>query len=247
MRLEDLFSAIGNMDDRYIDDRPIEDIRKPQRLPLWSKLVAACACVAVLVLSVVSIWEQDQTAGIVYPSENVNARYFEQNASWFERVYFDYAELAEMAEVIVVADVTDIVLEHAKGYDETVFRSYAKISVCEVLKGDLVAEDVLYICDNGYSCVDPVMSLTFSGGPLMEKGNRVLLFVQSEKTDTMENGQRYYSFLSIFLGPFFYDADGKYHEVRCYSEIGVDRKLFPTSLVDYEPKTLDEIKRLIEE
>ena len=48
MRSEDLYSAIGNMDDRYIDDRPIGEVKKSKRLPLWSKLVAVAACIALV-------------------------------------------------------------------------------------------------------------------------------------------------------------------------------------------------------
>ena len=245
MKSEDLYKAIGNMDDQYIDDRPIVEINRTQHLRPLRTVVAVAACITLLVLIGASIWRHNQSFEIVYPSQNGNANYMEQNASWYETVYYDYAELAKTAQVIVVADVLGVVLEQASGYDETVFCSFARVSVCEVLKGDIASKDIIYVCDNGFSCVDPTMVLTYSGGPLMEKGNRVMLFLRYEEGNEMENGKKFYTFLSPFLGPFFYDEDSQYHEVLCYSDVGTERDLFPVKLTDYEPKTLEEIKQLI--
>lgn len=254
MRPEDLYNAIGNIDDRYIDTRPIKDIPKPKRTPLWIKLVSAVACAALLALVGVNILQKDTPptdivypSDIVYPAENTPSDYMSGQNMWDESVFkeFSYADLAERAALIVVADVTDVVLEHAKSYDENTFLSYAKVSVCEVLKGDVAIGESLYVSDNGLMCVDLSVALTYSGGPLMEKGNRVLLFIKPYTTRTMENGEHFYVFLSRFLGPFFYDEDGKYHEVWCYSDRDPITTIMPTKLADYEPKTLEEIKELI--
>lgn len=246
MRPEDLYNAIGNIDDRYIDTRPIKDIPKPKRTPLWIKLVSAVACAALLALVGVNILQTDTPpTDIVYPSENTTTVYLEHNGMWAETVYYTYAQLAENADTVIVADVNDILLEHAEEYDETVFNYFAKVSVREVIKGNVAVNDSLYVIDNGLVCPERSFTATYSGGPLMERGNRVLLFIKQHNTNTLENGESFYTFLSVFLGAFYLDEDGKYHEVSCYSDQKPEAGLRPEKLVDYEPKTLEEIKELI--
>lgn len=251
MQPDDLFKAFGDIADRHIDDRPIEDIPKKKCVPVWIKLVSVAASLVLIALVGVNVFREGASpADIVYPSANLKAIYMEHYEMFDGIHYYSYAELAENAEAIIVADVKDVLLEHAEEYDENVFNCFANVSICEVIKGDFSVGDSIYVIDNGLVSQDAsenTIALTYSGGPLMEKGNRVLLFIKPHKTNTLQTGEKFYTFLSVFLGAFFLDEDGKYHEVSCYAEREPETVLNPTKLEDYEPKTLEKIKQLIVE
>ncbi len=222
MRSEDLYSAIGNMDDRYIDDRPIGEVKESKRLPLWSKLVAVAACIA-LVLTGVTAGKQG-TADIVYPtcrapSSDADYASGDLNMGPF---YLNYADLAALADIVVVADVVNTFSENSSQTD-TVRLSYADVRVRTVLKGrfrngvrrgkTICVQDGLYI-EN-----DTVVS--YSGGPYIETGQRVLLFLAaSDGTDKTAAGTAYFKQATPYIGAFFYDRDGCYHAASSYNENG---------------------------
>lgn len=241
MNAEDLFYAIGNMDDRYIDDRSVGEIPKVKRLPLWSKLVAACACVTVLVLSVVSIWEQGQMAEIVYPTENAPTKYMQSEDSIYPARYsFNYADLALFADTVLVAEVTDTFLTLSVTQDDE-YRSYANVKVAEVLKGTVGKDATICVQDTAYIEIGKEDVYSVAGGPLMETGNRVLLFLSAPTVEgNTANDMVYYTQAVPWIGVFFYDRDGCYHVA---SDYGRESDMF--KFTDHTPKTLSEIRRLI--
>ncbi len=240
MRSEDLFHAIGNMDDRYIDDRLVVEIQKVKRLPLWSKLVAACACVTVLVLSVMSIWKQGETTKIVYPSENSLVSGEHSNADMYVGPYYlNYADLALFADTVVVVDVVDT-FQGIWTKEEDVRLPYANVKVREVLKGNVRRGKTICVQDAAH--IEEGKVYSFAGAPLIETGNRVLLFLSApvEDRDTV-NGTAYYRQALPWIGAFFYDRDECYHAAAEYGGGNHSVRFTQTS-----PKSLQEIQALMQ-
>lgn len=251
MTSEELYKAIGGIDERYVDDRPIGEIKRKTPASLWGKWVSVAACVALVVLGVVRVSVTEPLpADIVYPFENAPTSVVADFACWSlgAVTYYTYADLADKSKAVVVADVEEIFREQDAHSADTVL-AYATVRVAEVIKGDIKKEDSLTVQDNGYIQVDKVGNATDvysrSGGPLMEKGNRVLLFltVPPSLTSCLSvSEQPYYTLTQSTIGVFFYDEDGRYHAAACYDDHIAARGWM---LYDYTPKTLKEIKQNI--
>ncbi len=210
-------------------------------------IVVVCALL-IVALSVGATAKQITSDDIVYPSDNAPASVKEGAVCWNLASYLTYADLADKSKVVVVADVLDTFTAADRHSPEKLI-SYATVRVAEVIKGDVKKGDSILVQDNGYICVDDVGAATAvysnSGGPLMEKGNRVLLFLNVPTSalashPTLEEDS-YYVVTQWSIGVFFYDADGRYHAAARYAN---HIALRGWMLYDYEPKTLRKIKKL---
>lgn len=205
-----------------------------------------------VVTTITSAYNNDISYSIVYPSENQPCSiimYSSGPDEYSKQTVYDYAELAQNADIIVVADVVGA---YKEAENKTTFRLYAEVSVIETLKGNATNGDRLYVHENGYGRCDEdgknLRIYTSCGGPLLEKGNRVLLFLSRETlTFKTSDGIELWDFVAYEVGKFFYDSDGKYHDSSLYAETVQTDTFRPYILEDYTPKTLGEIKCLIKE
>lgn len=184
-------------------------------------------------------------AAVRYPTDN-EIICNELTICYASPEYYSYAELAEKAAIIIEADVLELVRVDAQTHTDC----YARVKVREVLKGDVRKREVLCVEQGGFIYHGGTGG-TADGGPLMEEGNRVVLFLNDtaeipsmeDFKETTPDGDILY--FQSTLGLFFLDSDGKYHASKTYNEnyphisIGVRLK-------DPAPKTLGEIKVLIE-
>ena len=243
-----LLREMGEVDSAFVDTAPIEHHIKKRKATLWLKGCAIAACFALIFTCVYSLYNASvhNDADIVYPSENTPvvippsteppAPSFSQ--FWDGKVY-DFQELAKISDLIVVADVKIV----EEGSRALFCRNYVTVAIREVLKGNVTKGTELCVADPMTGVYTHEISI-----PMMQRGNRVLLFLVNQSV-MIKNSQGddvpLYSFVREYpeVGKFFYDHDGKYHESRSY---GGDSK---SSMVftDLEPKTLEEIKTLIDE
>ena len=243
-----LLREMGEVDSAFVDTAPIEHHIKKRKATLWLKGCAMAACFALVITCVSSLYNASvhNDADIVYPSENTPvvippsteppAPSFSQ--FWDGKVY-DFQELAKISDLIVVADVKIV----EEGSRALFCRNYVTVAIREVLKGNVTKGTELCVADPMTGVYTHEISI-----PMMQRGNRVLLFLVNQSV-MIKNSQGddvpLYSFVREYpeVGKFFYDHDGKYHESRSY---GGDSK---SSMVftDLEPKTLEEIKTLIDE
>jgi len=241
-----LLREMGEVDSAFVDTAPIEHHIKKRKATVWLKGCAMAACFAFIITCVCSLYNAsvNNYADIVYPSENTPvvippsteppAPSFSQ--FWDGKVY-DFQELAKCSELIVVADVVAV----EEGSRALFCRNYVTVAIREVLKGNVTKGTKLCVADPMTGVYTHEISI-----PMMQRGNRVLLFLVNQSV-MIKNSQGddvpLYSFVREYpeVGKFFYDHDGKYHESRSY---GGDSK---SSMVftDLEPKTLEEIKALI--
>ncbi len=210
----------------------------------------ACMVMAVLLLLTVcgcAFVEGD----IVYPNQNIPCILRDSTDSISQVAYYDYQELSAVSDIVVVADVVENQCEY---YQSNCFRLYAKIAVNDALKGTVEKGETLFVGENGYAYRNEAGergdTYTSCGGPLLEKGNRVLLFlvepeVQEGSYFTTANGEGLWTFYAMPIGKFFYDKDGKYHASATYAKDYTDTYCNYSMLTDYTPKTLNEIKKLI--
>jgi len=239
----ELLKLMNDIDDEHIEVS-LEKAKHEQRRINKRNRVKWTSCVAYLAVVVLSLQfvfsASPFGSSIVYPDQN--AVCVEKNTTCFviDKLY-TYESLAQEAELIFVADVIDI-----KESDESVpyFRK-AKLSMVEVLKGDLSEGDVLWIYDN---C--RYKNVTSNGGPMLENGNRVLLFLTPSRAKIDGKSLNIYTYVKGIpsLGKFFLDRDGKYHESLTYSEWFTPKACETTwdrLFEDYTPKTLEEIKHLM--
>ncbi len=240
-----LCRLIGEIDDSYIT--AAVDVPKPKML--WLKITAVAACAALVIGIVhVSVVSDFNTAcdSIVYPSETpmdisgsfVAAQFGEQLAS---KTYINYSQLVSRATLIICADVENI---YQKETDQG-YVIYAEMRVVETLKGDTQSGSTVYVQDNaGRDKRGQTVSLY--DDPLFEKGNRVLLFLYIPQGDiTTEDGQQLYAVWGS-VGKFFYDKDGKYHWSMLYSDRYLTESTISMMLRDPKPKTLEEMKQLVD-
>ena len=240
MRSEDLYKAIGNIDDRYIDDRPIGEVAKSKTYSLWRTLVAVAACIA-LVLTVVTIWDRETTE-IVYPTSDMQPTVAHSDAIMNAGPYLlNYADLAALSDIIVVADVVDT-FQAVWDKKENVFLPYANVKVYKVLKGHIRRDESICVQDAAHIIDDKVYS--FFCGPIIGSGNRVLLFLtMPDEDNSIANGKEYYRQALPWIGAFFYDQDGYYHPA---AEYGSEEGDYSVKFTDTSPKPIQEIRRLIQ-
>ncbi len=250
MNTDDLFLALGEVDEAYLLPS-LESARKHQKPKTWRRIIAAAACLALIITGGVRGYEavRNQPPVLVYPTENAPRKLYRGHLTYYKINYYTYAQMAEEADVIVCADVVDNGYTFETGTkrkDHIVL--YATLSVREVLKGDVAINKPLHIKDYAIGYYDENgdydEELIHTVGVLMEKGNRVLLFLKKlpRAFATEDNRTITHNIVYGAEGKFFYDADGLYHSAVLYT----DENWFSTNmLTDYTPKTLDEIKKLI--
>ena len=241
-----LLCIIGDVDPVFVDAAPIEEYMQTKTSLTWIKWIAAAACFLFVVGGGYGLYHYfNNHHGVVYPSENTPLVIADSESKVELSTYFGlkepytYSSLAAACEVIVVADVT----ESEVGNRTLLCRNYAYVSVREVLKGDVSKGDIL--------CVAEPTTGMYSNNieyPMMQHGNRVLLFlITMPYTRDNPQGENVpvYGFVNEYpsIGKFFFDRNSKYHEA--YTYIGAPVVSTPL-FTDYEPKTLEEIKKLIQ-
>lgn len=203
--------------------------------------IGACMMAAILLMSLAGCG----TESVTYPQSTEEIHLLLQCDS--DATARTYRELADAADVVICGDVQQVI-HHTAGDDPlATVTPRVEIVVNDVLKGQLSVGDIVYTYDNGRAVFDEKGvsgGQTACGGPFMQSGNRVLLFLSSgdELTD---GGQPLYTITLPSLGKFFYDSDGLYHMSRVYGRPYRDGEAFPDTLTDTAPKTLEEIKHLI--
>ena len=245
-----LLREMGEVDSAFVDTAPIEHHIKKRKATLWLKGCAIAACFALIFTCVYSLYNASvhNDADIVYASENTPVVIppstkppvpFSFSQFWDGKVY-DFQELAKISDLIVVADVKIV----EEGSRALFCRNYVTVAIREVLKGNVTKGTELCVADpmtgvyTHASCI-----------PMMQRGNRVLLFLVSDSVMTKNSRGEdtpLYGFIRWYpeVGKFFYDRDGKYHESRSYADGNPKSNMVFT---DLEPKTLEEIKTLIDE
>ena len=240
-----LLQQIGEVDEQHVafaQGACPASVRRHSAALRW---IAVAACLAVLLTGIVlKIRPSSETStddGEITLPEFVAGQVGMQMAT---TMYTHYVDLARDADAIVCADVVQEYREETeKGY-----LIYAKIKVRETLKGDVQAGDTLLVEDTAGGRKDEqgqYQIVSLYGDPLLEKGNRVLLFLlKLQELHESENGQVSYALFGS-VGKFFYDADGKYHWSMLYN--GKYPKDYKPSMMmwDPEPKSLKEIRELI--
>ncbi len=235
------------MDDTYIEEAYTY---KPQKRRVWARVAAMAACVAVVIGAGWGVCcSLEKEPEVTYPTV---VEYDAEEGDYIAACYaspgapLTFAQIADEADVIICADVTDVTLvEGGKDWQY----SYATVKVREVLKGDVTVGGSYVVKDSDTVC-DDVRYFSCGPrepGPLMEKRNRVVLFLKG-------NGETAGSFDDPFeintatSGKFYLDADGMYRNAVTYVRFVGEHSLYlDPDLADLEPKTLDEIKRLIHE
>ncbi len=260
MNAQDLFLALGEIDEAHLAG--IDTVKKSVKAPVWQRVGAVAACVAVAALMVaglyvgvlssqntppttdepsasfedqsvlsglVSITEESDVDTVVYPTSNELYDDVELREEETSTLY-TYETLCAQSSVILQAQVLG---QYYDPYDTLTLsdtaqaghRLYAKVRVEYVYKfsREIVGDDILYIKDNGYGSIGEDGSLqaaeTIGGGPLMETGNRVLLFLNlSESNDTGD----VYDLSVPAVSKFYYDADELYHSSALYQPQDTD-------------------------
>ncbi len=241
-----MLRLIGDIDPTLVDTTPIDKLPFKKPSCVWTKWIAVAACMALIVSGVGYGWYKiADERNVLYPMDSVR---YEDNMMHPYAIHFSIEEpytfysMAAESDVIVVADIVEV----EEGVRLLFNENYAHASIREVLKGDLAKKDRLCVADTAtgeYSSAE--------GVPRLQVGHRVLLFlVRSEIERTTQSGEEMvvYRYMHEFphLGRFFYDADGKYHEASTYTDhFPLPHSGFTFS--DYDPKTLEEIKSLIQE
>lgn len=234
---------LGDIDEAYITEAEAVPCRKRTVWPRW---VAAAACVALVATAAFGVARMKPTEDVVYPQ----IQEYEENGEYFafcqvsSGIKLTFAQLADEADVILCADVTRTELIPS---GETAYTSHATVRVREVLKGDVRMDKSYVVKDSGSVNMKGrgFLSCGFAAlGPLMEEGNRVVLFLK-DGTGSANDPFRIHE---PTAGKFYLDADGKYHNAVLYSTYkGEGERYQESELSDLKPKTLDEIKTLINE
>ncbi len=212
----------------------------------------ACLTMAVLLLSLSGCAEKEDA--VVYPEIDEKTTLIEGD----NRHKLSFYDMAQEASVIVCADVTEaITVPVESGWK---IACSARVEIKEVLKGGLPIGESICVEENGVAYAylvdenrqpypsetnDITRRATLCGGPMMVKGNRVLLFLTGEG-DNLGSEENPYYITPGSSGKFYLDRDGKYHNsMLYYKEYDENIHKFYSQLADIEPKTLDEIKTLI--
>lgn len=248
MKSARMLRLLGDIDPSLVDTTPVEELPLKKQSCLWVKWVAVAACVVLIVSGVSYSWYKiEDERNVLYPMDSI--RYEDDESMILACLHFNIEEpysfysMATKADVIVVADVVAAEKDTLAVFNER----YAYVAVREVLKGDISKKETLCVVDGACSNYGSIY-----GVPRLQVGHRVLLFLgigeDVEKVTAAGETVTIYRYINEhpYLGKFYYDADGEYHEASTYA----DTFPFPISkavFCDYEPKTLEEIKTLIQE
>ncbi len=248
MNSRELLWAIGDID----EDLVAEAAKSPPRTSPLRWVAAVAACLAVIGASAGSVWAYQQysphaqLSSVVSPTENASCNNASSSACWIYTPPMTITELAEKSTYIVCADVVEKRYEPTENFTKCFF----VLKLRTVLKGSLKAGDEILYSDNG--SIIPYehgpKGRTLCGGPLLEKGNRVILFmIDSDSEFFTIEGETTYRYADGSLSKFFLDTDGKYHASATYSEWyhKYGHPDMPHQLTDYTPKTYDEMAALI--
>ena len=247
-----LLREMGEVDSAFVDTAPIEHHIKKRKATLWLKGCAIAACFALIFTCVYSLYNASvhNDADIVYASENTpfvippntGTKPINSFSQFWDGKVYDFQELANCSELIVVADV--VAVEEGSRLGNAFCNNHATVKIREVLKGNVTEGTELCVDDPTSSMRTHAISI-----PMMQRGNRVLLFLVKQSIvikSSQGEDVPIYGFVREYpeVGKFFYDYDGKYHESRSYAEDDLKSSMVFT---DLEPKTLEEIKTLIDE
>lgn len=238
-----LLRLIGETDERYAEfargDCPNGIHPRGKRL----KCLAVAACL-VLVLAGVLSGIRLLSGSRTDEKEPVHPEFVagQLGAMMAATSYIGYEDLAARSQAIVCADVLQTYREE--------MAVYARICVRETLKGEMQAGDTLLVTDTAGGHTDAQGQYAVKalyGDPLLEKGKRVLLFLYRYPEPVVTaNGQVTWSVFGS-VGKLFYDTDGKYHWSMLYNENYPDKYTPTMMLWDSEPKTLAELRKMIQD
>lgn len=245
-----LFGLIGEVDERYIDDMLRSKTAPVSWQARWRRVAAIAACVVLVLGLGVGGYAYQQATRVVYPTEN--ASYALVSGPFSASEILDYTAFSREASVIVCADVQDIHMERREhrvnGDGDPYDVRIAAVSVRSVIKGDVHEGDTLYVRSRafGYYTDHGVYreTLALDAGPLLEKGNRVLLFLyKGLYVFTTTDGNELYEIAGDGLARFFYDEDGLYHAAATY-ENGFLESLSADAAQSYRPRSEKQIASL---
>ncbi len=253
MIAEDIFIALTEIDDVYIMttlESAIKDRKRKQTgVKIFWSTIAACITFIFVISAFYGVqYNNIDSPQIVYPDQNTSYTAYVESESIGHIEYYTYKEMAQRADLIICADVIDnACTASTSGTIKDHYTIYAKLNVNNVLKGSADKQSVVYVNDHaiGYYGTDGECASYGSVGPLLEKGNRVVLFLKEYKKPIVtEDGVEITHYISLGAeGKFFYDRDGKYHCTALYA----DKDYISQSMMaDYIPKTLNEILELVQ-
>ena len=249
-----LLDAIGEVADRHL-----ADIEKPPHRRTVLRIVAAAACLALIVTAVYAAVSPKPCYVAALPSD-LPYLYVTVQMPAPENISLE--ELVARSDIIISGKVT---AEHRKplekpqfisnvinadgyvaySFDADNYRLTVDVKVTEVLKGDVAAGDTLTVFNRAVEVYESDGKYRETrchfDTALMEKGDRVLLFLTN---DFITYDNEYW--LIGEAGNWFRGCGGQYH---CGL---LDDKRFPEEyeprigLENYESYTLDEWKAIVD-
>ena len=252
----DLLRLIGEIDDSYLE-LSLDEVKKSEkrRRATVCAVVASCATVLVGAAVGLHVWNlpsltdapAEETVIVESPpfqSPRDNAKSgFRGSYAWHEITVVEYAELANRADLVVCVDVISVAKNRRS---HGIYSPYATVVVREVLTGTGISVgDTIAIRDNGVILHDN-SGQTECGGPLMEPGNRLILFLKLPSAQQIEEyGSVFYEMSDATVSKFFLDNDGLYYPSAVYSDQFGTNYLTSPMLADYSPKSLEDMRMLI--
>lgn len=244
MKEQRFLHIFGEIDDAYL----MEAEKAPRRkCSSWVRRTAVAACVVLLATAVYGVMHLAPHENVVYPQVQEYEEDFNFAASQLGWSGFSltFAQLADEADAIICADVTRV--QPVSGGSNWYY-SHATVKVREVLKGDVAVGESYIVRDSGGINTGEEVFVSCGGsvqyGPLMERHNRVVLFLKGGSGSDEDP----FTIHTPTAGKFYLDDDGKYHNAVLYCVYkGDDDRWQDSDLADLKPKTLEEIKTLIHE
>ena len=184
MKNDQILDAIGTINDEAIADARAYQQPKFLRLVKWSAM-AACLC-----LVVVAVFVLTQTTSNEFSIEKFNqSQTYPEVPGTLATIYTSLTEIADDAEVIVRVSINGSKEVQHDGYPQI----YTSVKVLEALKGNISANDVLTIVEEGSG------KTVLGGIPLLNPSNEYVLFL------TQYEGNYY--ICGAFQGRFIIEQD----------------------------------------
>jgi len=233
MNGDEMLSALSFVDEELITEAQSAPASERHMFSLtWRWIAAACAAIILTVCTWRFFAPKPQPVVTTFVSPTQNTLCLQIAPGRMSAVVrrYDYAALYDAADLVVVADVSQVQADK----EIIRFSHLAQTHVVTTLKGDVVKGDILLVRDNNFG-----ETHTTDGGLMLEKGNRVLLFLEASGAE--------YTYVFGGTGKFFCLGDGRYVSAATYSNsFGGEFSLWSRAeLYDYTPRTLDEIKNLL--
>lgn len=212
---ERLFQLFGDIEEAYIADAA--DIPKKNRKPMYLKVVALAACVALFVCGGYSARRWFYVSGamsfesVYYPTQSSGL-----GASFMMTLIgTTLEELYEEADIVLIAKVVeDDLPEYNNGQTS---KCLAKVHVLSEYKGTVTVGEELTVRESGSRKNATGTELAPDGVPLLAEDMCVLLFLR-EGTE-LSDGVVAHSICGEYQGKFFFDTKGMLHES---AELGSD-------------------------